>query len=228
MSSSPVDQNRPTSYSPVDGNGLLHQTQQSSEPEDFYRPSSQPRVNTMNTEPAHGIDHVSPVSPNSPADSQAPIMASTREQQLQYAVVGTAQEYPPPPLPSAGPNPTVSVTPPSTAQEYSEYPNTSQTVYAPVSGGYSTSTGAVNGEVGAAPVPTPRTPRMTTADGGYAVPMTPLTPAVKTPTFKEEADIAKADEKVRKYDKRDLVGYPPPIFFLPDNRDTNKICRLSN
>jgi len=185
----------------------------------------------MNTEPVHGIDHVSPISPNSPADSQAPIMASTREQQLQYAVVGTAQEYPPPPLPSAEPNPTVSVTPPSTAQEYSEYPSTSQTVYAPVSGGYSTSTGAVNGEVGAVPVPTPRTPRMATADGGYAVPMTPLTPAVKTPTFKEEAEIAKHDEKVRKYDKRDLVGSPPPFFFFLfflDNRDTNKICRLSN
>ena len=170
----------------------------------------------MNTGLAHGVDHVSPVSPSSPADSQAPIMASTREQQLQYAVVGTAQEYPPPPLPSAGPKPIVSVTPPSTAQEYSEYPNTSQTVYAPV-GGYSTSTGAVNGEVGAIPEPTPRTPRMVTADGGYAVPMTPLTPAVKTPTFKEEADVSKYDEKVRKFDKKDLVGCPLP--FPPEPQD---------
>ncbi|KAG0636962.1 hypothetical protein HOY80DRAFT_1010957 [Tuber brumale] len=190
-------------YSPVDGNGFSQhraqhqQTQQSPEPEDFYRPGSQPRVNTMNTDLAPDMDHISPVSPSSPADSQAPIMASTREQQLQDAVVGTAQEYPPPPLPTLVP-------PPPMVQEYSEHPNTSQTVYAPVSP-YSTSTGAVNGEIGAVPGPTPRTPRMVMADGGYAVPMTPLTPALKTPTFKEEADVSKYDEKVRKFDKRDLA-----------------------
>ncbi|KAG0134820.1 hypothetical protein HOY82DRAFT_197218 [Tuber indicum] len=203
MSSSPVSQNQPPPYSPVDGNGISQhreqhqQTQQSSsEPEDFYRPGSQPRVNTVNTDPASDMDHISPVSPSSPADSQAPIMASTREQQLQDAVVGTAQEYPPPPLP-------VAVLPPPTVQEYSEHPNTSQTVYAPVSA-YST-TGVVNGEIGAVPGPTPRTPRMVMADGGYAVPMTPLTPALKTPTFKEEAEVSKYDEKVRKFDKKDLA-----------------------
>ncbi|RPA91303.1 hypothetical protein L873DRAFT_1714646 [Choiromyces venosus 120613-1] len=211
MSSSSVNQNPPTPYSPVDGNGFSQlraqhqQSQQPSEPEEFYRPGSQPRVNTMNTELVPGMDHISPVSPNSPADSQAPIMASTREQQLQYDVVGTAQEFPPPPLPSAEPRYRMSVPPPPTVQEYSEYPNTAQTVYAPVNGGYSTSTGAVNGEVGAVPGPTPRTSRMVMADGGYAVPMTPLTPAMKTPTFKEEPGLSKYDEKVQKYDKMDLA-----------------------
>jgi hypothetical protein len=64
----------------------------------------------------------------------------------------------------------------------------------------------VNGEVGAIPPP-PQPPPEARQDpyAGLVMPMTPLTPALKTPTFKAEADVDKYDLQVRRYDKRDLA-----------------------
>ena len=211
----------PTLYSPVDGNGFSHhraqrlqqqqqqqqQPQVVDDPEDFYRPGQQTQLDTSEVPPPDS-PRASPVSPNSPADSQAPIMASTREQELQFAVVGMAQEYPPPPLPSnSEPKVAASTVPPPTVEEHPEYP-TQEATYPPV-GDFGTSMSVVNGEVGAVPALTPRTPRAPHPDGGYAVPMTPLTPAMKTPktpTFGAEARASVYDEKVRMMDKSDLVS----------------------
>lgn len=173
-------------YSPVGDNGFQPQSNQHNprqDPEDFYR------ALPANLDTSTGGDHdhsVSPVSPNSPADSQAPIMG-----------VGQAQEYPPPPMVSYPPPPTV-------AEESYPLPQAM-----PAVNNYRTSMGVVNGEVGGVP-PIPAVPQGTRRDpyAGLSVPMTPLTPALKTPTFKEDASVDRYSQKVQKYDKKDLVSIP--------------------
>lgn len=84
--------------------------------------------------------------------------------------------------------------------------------------------GVVNGEIGAVPQPPPEIRRDPYA--GLSMPMTPLTPALKTPTFKEEADVNKYDQKVQKYDKRDLAVKLRVRLAKIFLRGINCACRL--
>lgn len=132
--------------------------------------------------------------------------------------VGQAQEYPPP-APLTAPT----FPPPPTVEEEQYYPPP-PTV--PAVDNYRTSMGVVNGEVGA--VQTPQQPPQARRDpyAGMTVPMTPLTPALKTPTFKEEADVDKYDLKVRKYDQRDLAVKLRVRLAKIFLRGINCACRL--
>lgn len=97
---------------------------------------------------------------------------SPADSQAPIMGVGQAQEYPPPPIMATYPPP--------------------PTMSAP-------STGVVNGEIGAPPMP-PQARQDPYA--GAAMPMTPLTPG---PVLREEADVDKYDQKVQGYDRKDLA-----------------------
>ncbi|KAH8145584.1 uncharacterized protein LAJ45_10384 [Morchella importuna] len=191
-----------TPYSPVGDSGFQAQQQYHNpqvDPEEFYR-------STPESQTTHNHHENSATSPISPADSQAPIVFG----------VGQAQDYPPPPSQSTT---TTQQQLPSRMADTTSYPSpvaeegsSTTTTYPPPPiqpisvDMYRTSMGVVNGEVGAYPAPPiPQSPRRRDPYAGMAVPMTPLTPALKTPTFREEADVERYSTKVQKYDKRDLA-----------------------
>lgn len=199
-----------TPYSPVGDSGFQAQQQHHNpqvDPEEFYR-------STPESQTTHNHHENSAVSPISPTDSQAPIVFG----------VGQAQDYPPPqqsttqqqqPLKmvdkTSYPSP-VAEEGPSTITTTTYPPPPTQPIAVDM---YRTSMGVVNGEVGAYPAPPmPQSPRRRDPYAGMAVPMTPLTPALKTPTFREEQDVERYSMKVQKYDKRDLVSLPSIDFFF--------------
>lgn len=124
---------------------------------------------------------------------------SPADSQAPIMGVGEAQEYPPP-----------------TMASYSLPPIMS----AP-------STGVVNGEIGAVYAP-PTLPPQTRQDpyAGATMPMTPLTPGPKTPTFREEADVDKYDQKVQSYDRKDLAVKLRVRLAKIILRGLNCACRL--
>lgn len=125
---------------------------------------------------------------------------SPADSQAPIMGVGQAQEYPPPPMIATYPPP--------------------PTMSAP-------STGVVNGEIGAIyPPPMPPQPARQDPYAGATMPMTPLTPGPKTPTFKEEADVDKYDQKVQSYDRKDLAVKLRVRLAKIILRGLNCACRL--
>lgn len=185
-----------TLYSPVGDNGFESQQPQHS-PQQDPEDFYRSTPGKLDTNNT-GDHHDHAVSPISPADSQAPIMG-----------VGQAQEYPPPPTMAA-------YSPPRTVE--GEYP-LPPTVFS--------SAGVVNGEIGAvyaSPTPPPQARQDPYA--GATMPMTPLTPAPKTPTFREESNVDKYDQKVQRYDKRDLAVKLRVRLAKILLRGINCACRL--
>ncbi|KAL7269956.1 hypothetical protein RUND412_007350 [Rhizina undulata] len=158
-----------------------------SEPENYYRPM-QPQLSTdMNSH--RNSAHTGPVSPISPADSQAPIIPpAAYVQNNGYRPPSTVNEYHQSPT-NAVPG----------IQDYRSSVIQETVVYAPPPtigvSNYRTSMGVVNGEIGSGMV----------VNSGLPVPITPLTPGLKTPTYKEEADVMRYEEEVNKWNKRDLA-----------------------
>ena len=159
-------------------------------PEDFYRSRSSLSL----SDPNHDNEPPSV----SPADSQAPIMASawktsnadSEQQHRQQPMPEITEQQLPPPTPLT---------------------TTFRTSFAPVNGEVGGTQINVNGEVTGVPATTP-----TEQFAHY--PIAPLSAGLKTSgTTAEEIKLAELEEKAQQEDKKDLVGTPhsPPPPHRP-------------